>query len=346
MRGRAFGFVAILCATWVAARVGFVLIAEQQRRVGKDHVVAAKTRSDMFPKSGPAKHTPAGTKTQIYSSANVILLLRPRRARLQSVPMHPHPFYLKRTPTDTETQKDDYPADLAPFEASASVELPKNIKAPRPIQFYAYSFWRRGNSAPGVFGNGQYGGSQSALLMTIPMLRFQDKSSGPRLAFTARVSVSHNIPREGEVATGLQWRPSATFPAQVTLERRFRPDRADAFAAFVSGGHDAAALPLGFALDGYGQAGILTGKSGGVFANAQLHALKPVTSRTHIKLAAGAGAWVGGQSEIMRLDIGPSVRADLHAEPAILRIDASWRYRIAGNAEPGNGPAVTLSTSF
>ncbi|MCF8497577.1 MAG: hypothetical protein K9G32_03930 [Sphingomonadaceae bacterium] len=48
----------------------------------------------------------------------------------------------------------------------------------------------------------------------------------------------------------------------------------------------------------------------------------------------------------MRLDVGPSARAWVPAGPARLRIDASWRFRVAGDAQPGNGPAVTLSTSF
>ena len=49
---------------------------------------------------------------------------------------------------------------------------------------------------------------------------------------------------------------------------------------------------------------------------------------------------------MMRLDVGPSARAWVPAGPARFRIDASWRFRVAGDAPPGNGPAVTLSTSF
>jgi hypothetical protein len=103
---------------------------------------------------------------------------------------------------------------------------------------------------------------------------------------------------------------------------------------------------LGFALDGYGQAGFVTGKSGGGFADAQLHALKNIAGHGHATLAAGAGAWAGGQSDIVRVDIGPSVRANLKAGATSLRLDTSWRFRIVGNARPGDGPAVTLSTSF
>jgi hypothetical protein len=188
----------------------------------------------------------------------------------------------------------------------------------RLIKLYAYSFWRQGDAAQGVLGNGQYGGSQSALLMTIPLLEFPNDVSISRFSLIGQASVAHDDVRAREWSAGLRWHPSAAFPAQLSLERRFRPDRPDAFAAYVSGGHDGTSLPLGFALDGYGPA----------------------------KLAAGAGAWAGGQSDIMRVDIGPSVRANLQAGATSLRLDASWRFRIVGNARPGDGPAVTLSTSF
>lgn len=90
----------------------------------------------------------------------------------------------------------------------------------------------------------------------------------------------------------------------------------------------------------------MTGKSGGGFADAQLHILKNIASDRQSKLVVGAGTWVGGQSGIMRVDIGPSGRANLKVGATSLRLDASWRFRIVGNARPGDGPAVTLSTSF
>ncbi|WP_397590790.1 hypothetical protein [Sphingorhabdus sp.] len=71
-----------------------------------------------------------------------------------------------------------------------------------------------------------------------------------------------------------------------------------------------------------------------------------MASQGGAQLSAGGGIWGGGQSDIMRLDVAPSARAWVPAGPARLRIDASWRFRVAGDAQPGNGPAVTLSTSF
>jgi hypothetical protein len=263
------------------------------------------------------------------------------------IPKIIEPLYIDSKPQIYKIGGDWVPNDTTPYPiSSALVEPPKKLGSTRPIELYAYSFWRQGDVAQGVLGNGQYGGSQSALLMTIPLLRHKGARNVSHLSLVGRASVSHDDTRDREWAAGLFWRPSTTFPAQLSLERRFRPNRPDAIAAFVSGGHDGTPLPLGFVLDGYGQAGFVTGKSGGAFADAQLHALKNMARNEGISLTAGVGAWAGGQSNIMRVDMGPSVRASLQAGAASLRLDASWRFRVAGKAMPADGPTVTLSTSF
>ncbi len=48
----------------------------------------------------------------------------------------------------------------------------------------------------------------------------------------------------------------------------------------------------------------------------------------------------------MRLDVGLAIRAHFPLVGTEMLVDASWRFRIAFTARPGNGPAVTLSTSF
>lgn len=349
MRGQAFGFVAILCATWVAARIGFILIADRDKQVAPVHKASAGAiaQPDTYIKQGrPLSHAAADSR----SAAN----------RTKGRAFAPVPTPLESMAVSS-TRKihaiwgnagDWSPDGKAPSDMSSGAispllaDPPKEGRSMRPIQIYAYSFWRQGNTAQGALGNGQYGASQSALLMTIPLLRYRRERSVSRFALIGRASISHDTLREREWAAGLLWRPSAAFPAQLSLERRFRPDRPDAVAAFVSGGHDGTSLPLRFALDGYGQAGFVTGKSGGGFADAQLHILRNIASDGQSKLAVGAGAWAGGQSDIMRVDIGPSGRASLKVGATSLRLDASWRFRIVGNARPGDGPAVTLSTSF
>ena len=349
MRGQALGFAAILCATWVAARVGFALIADGDKHnvlnqyfpadaiaQSVTHMKQARPPSHAAAKTRSAANRPKGCGSALFPTAVESMAISSNRK-----------IYAIR-----DKAGDWIPNDMAPNPISSQAippslpDRPKTRGSIRTIQIYAYSFWRQGDTARGVLGNGQYGGSQSALLMAIPLLEFSKEVGVSRFALIGRASVSPNDLREREWAAGLLWRPSAAFPAQLSLERRFRPDRPDAVAAFVSGGHDGTSLPLGFALDGYGQAGFVTGKVGGGFADAQLHVMKNMASHGHSKLATGAGAWAGGQRDTMRVDIGPSVRANLQAGATSLRLDASWRFRIMGNARPGDGPAVTLSTSF
>ncbi|MFN3620307.1 hypothetical protein [Sphingorhabdus sp.] len=346
MRGRAIGFVVLMCAGWTAARIIFTVLNYQHaitpaQNSRTEHIPPQRTHADLSEASSQeSPQTNAAVAEPFYPNPKHLPILHIAKAVGETPAAAPNIVMLQNALPDQRSHIDPLAVPL--FAPPPALAKPYGS---RPFNIYAYSFWRLGDVAQGVLGNGQYGGSQSALIATIPLSGFS-KERITRLAFTGRASVSHDRMPAREVAAGLQWRPAARFPVQLTIERRIRPNRADAFAAFVSGGHDGVALPLHFTLDGYGQAGVVTGNIGGGFVDGQLHALRHVGARGDMRLAAGAAAWGGGQSQIMRLDIGPSVRAILPVGSAKLRIDASWRFRVAGNAEPGDGPAVILSTSF
>jgi hypothetical protein len=249
----------------------------------------------------------------------------------------------------TDTQMRIAPAAFLPTgpDVATPIDAPRpNAQAPQAFEVYAYSFWRRGGSPVGTLGNGQYGGSQSAVIAAIPVLRFSGNLGPARLSLAGRASVAHSHLRERELAAGVRWRPVARIPVQVIAERRFREDRPDAFAALVAGGRSDITLPLGFRLDGYGQAGFVSGQGGGPFADMAAHAHRPIAQSQRASFAIGAGIWGGGQDNVMRMDVGPNMRVNVSAGSALFQLDASWRVRVAGHAQPGNGPAVTLSTSF
>jgi hypothetical protein len=63
-------------------------------------------------------------------------------------------------------------------------------------------------------------------------------------------------------------------------------------------------------------------------------------------LSIGVGGWTGGQRGSKRLDLGPTAVARLDAGPTTVLIQLDWRLRAAGNAEPKDGVALTLSTGF
>jgi hypothetical protein len=200
-------------------------------------------------------------------------------------PEGPAPFFFS---ADTPVRIS--PAALLPTgpDVATPIDAPRpNAQASQGFEVYAYSFWRRGNSPAGTLGNGQYGGSQSAVIAAIPVLRFSGNPGLSRLSLTGRASVAHSHLRERELAAGVRWRPVARIPVQVIAERRFRENRPDAFAALVAGGQSGVKLPLGFRLDGYGQAGFVSGQGGGPFADMAAHAHRPIAQSQRASFEIG-----------------------------------------------------------
>ncbi len=211
---------------------------------------------------------------------------------------------------------------------------------------YAYSFWRDGNGRSGLAAGGQYGGSQSGLITTFSLQRAGDVEKPQMLALLVRAAVAHDNIDEREVALGVRWRPLEKLPVSITVERRFRHDREDAFAIYAAGGANDVKLPLKFRVDSFAQAGVVGGKQAGAFFDAFVRADRNILRTQGVELHAGAGAWAGGQQNTARLDIGPSLRTDVQVRDTRVRLNLDWRFRVAGDAQPGNGPALTLSTGF
>jgi hypothetical protein len=99
--------------------------------------------------------------------------------------------------------------------------------------------------------------------------------------------------------------------------------------------------------DAYGEASLLG--NGDMVAAGQARALAPLTDN-RLALSAGVGSWGSVQKTnagtIGRLDLGPSAVMRLSEGRFGLELQADYRQRIAGTAEPGSGPTVTLSTNF
>jgi hypothetical protein len=350
MRGKAFGFLVLLCVTWTTARIIFNISDKQadgRRQDTASLIPKKRPLAKKFPKFADYRRLGNGY-VRAFQGAPAPYRVIDFHANigLQSVASDRNAGGSQQSVDERLLHLEHVPA-LGPERPSAPPPLylptpPKHA----PFNVYAYSFWRHGAVQAGQLGNGQYGGSQSAALIEIPVLRYRDAQDTSQLAVIGRLSTSHSKIRESEWAAGVQWQPIRSIPARMSIERRFRRDAPDTIAAYLAGGHAGSKLPLAFTLDGYGQAGFVSGKDAGAFVDVQLATHRPLVSQAGTQLSAGGGIWAGGQGDIIRLDVGPSVRALLSAGPARLRIDASWRFRIAGDAQPGNGPAVTLSTSF
>ncbi len=155
---------------------------------------------------------------------------------------------------------------------------------------------------------------------------------------------------ETEGAVGVRVRPMAGLPVSLHAEARLtqRPGRPVELrpAAFVAGGFEGLSLPQGLTARGYGQAGYAGGEFSTPFADGALVVEREVARFDLGEVSLGAGAWGGAQRGATRLDLGPRLAVKIEVGGAPARIEADYRWRVAGQAQPGNGGVLTLSTGF
>lgn len=211
---------------------------------------------------------------------------------------------------------------------------------PSRLSLYAYSYWRWPSAKSTLAAAGQYGGSQSGLIADY---RIWDVAG---LDLQLRAAIAPQLRREREIALGLRWQPVKATPLMLIVERRFRNQAPDRFAFTLAANPSPAKLPAGFRLESYGQAGWVNGPDSSWFFDASAQITKPVLHIKSASVALGVGTWTGGQRGAQRIDAGPRVDFSLASDKLSLRLSADWRFRVAGDASPGNGPALTLSSSF
>ena len=227
-------------------------------------------------------------------------------------------------------------SDVVTAPISVPVELKRN-KVDR-LQLTAWAMLRSPSNR--VFGTqslasgGSLGASQAGSRLTYNFTR--------QIAAQFR-STTEVGRRGGEVAGGLRVQPLAGIPLWIDAERRQRIGRfgggRSAFALFVEGGVYNRPMPLNFLLDGYIQAGMVGARSRDKFVDGGFALTRPV----YKQFSAGFGVWGGAQPGVYRVDAGP--RVTMRVRPNI-KVHFDWRQRLAGNALPGSGPAVTLAGDF
>lgn len=240
-----------------------------------------------------------------------------------------------------------------PPEASPATSEP----APSPLKDdprWSSDRWllmRRGSGAAAQApGAASYGASQAGAVVRYRLGKGDHNAAYGYL----RTSLAINAPgNDKEIALGLGARPIARIPLRVLVEARLQdtsrsPMRVRPVATVVTE-LPWQKLPFGFRAEAYGQAGYAGGRDSTAFFDAQGLVDHPLPNwlGTQRDLRAGAGFWAGGQKGAVRLDVGPRVSfaADL-GEEVPSRIALDWRFRVAGNARPGSGPAITIASSF
>lgn len=192
--------------------------------------------------------------------------------------------------------------------------------------------------------NGQYGGSQTGAILSyhLPDMPFPD------ISLYGRLSAALDPWSEQEFAFGTRIRPVRSLPVALHLEQRLDAGSGgnSGTAIFVTGGTGPDQIVERFALETYAQAGYVLGRNETYFFDGSATVQRPIAEFDEKKLSVGAGLWAGGQRDITRLDIGPRASFDLPVGSVMTRIAVDGRVRIAGSARPGNGAALTVSTSF
>lgn len=191
-----------------------------------------------------------------------------------------------------------------------------------------------GTIGPGsLAGSGNLGGGQAGARLSYLISR----------QIAASFRTSSNIGRRGfEVAAGVRVQPLQSMPVWITAERRQRVGQfggRNAFAAFAETGIYQQQLPWELSLDAYLQGGLVGLKSRDLFVDGALAITKPVFRN----LSAGLGVWGGAQPGLYRVDAGPRISMRVRKN---VRVHFDYRQRLAGNALPGSGPAITLAADF
>jgi hypothetical protein len=181
---------------------------------------------------------------------------------------------------------------------------------------------------------GQLGGSQAGGRLIYNFTR--------QIAASARYS-SDIGRRGGEFAAGVRVQPVGGIPVWITAERRQRlgslgGGRND-FAVFAEGGVYQRPMPWRFSLDAYLQGGIVGVRTRDYFVDGALALTRPI----YKNFSAGFGLWGGAQPGIYRVDAGPRLTMGVRKN---LKVHLDWRQKLAGNVQPGSGPALTLAADF
>jgi hypothetical protein len=250
----------------------------------------------------------------------------------------PRPSAFERLPVSEAIAT--VPADpILPMPLPAPVQLTFNRSPSR----WSASTWLTVRPGSGISAapGGQIGGSQGGVRIAYTL------DARGRVALFGRV-VTPLSGRGREASVGAEWQPRRA-PVRIVAEQRFeidgggpgwRPGRGLGL-GLVAGGE--LAVPAGFRLETYGQAGAIRRDRIEPYADGAARATRRLPGTP---ISIGAGAWGAAQRGAARLDIGPSATVAVPVGGQRIRLWLDWRQRVAGDARPGSGVALTLGSDF
>lgn len=338
-QGRPIRFLALVALGWVGVRVA-LLWSETGSLPEAIKALAPQARARQAGVAAPAQPRPVPVPAAVMPIGTTALPPVARAATL-AVPREPDPARVQMALLALVQYG-------APATAAAPMrEAPLLPVAAQPDRLpilpsrWSASGWlvaRAGTGLGAAPGASQLGGSQAGLRLAYALV------PGQRLAGFARV-VAPLRGSGAEASLGLDWQPTRA-PVRLVVEQRFGLDGAPGGpGAGLVGGYDGAIAP-GFRLESYGQAGVIRRRRTEPYADGAVRATRTLVAEDRIRLALGGGAWGAAQRDAARLDIGPSATLALPLGDQNVRLALDWRQRIAGDARPGSGLALTIGSDF
>ncbi|MFD1033647.1 hypothetical protein ACFQ15_03185 [Sphingomonas hankookensis] len=335
-RGRPLRFLALVTVSWIGMRVALLW---------PDGVPQGDWVEVVLPGAQPVPIV--ASRAQLPAPQRVVAVAVPRAALSVASSM-------SRTPARAVLAQTSAPAlpvaesrvqlallALAGFSSAETLSRPvvPPPALPRPITSrLTVSLWALARPGSATGGPVQLGGGQAGVRLRVPV-----NDSG-RAAVAARVATP--LAGQGrEAAVGVEWRPVAA-PVAVVVERRMALDRGrDGTGLGLIAGIDRV-LPGSLGIEAYGQAGAVARDGIEPYADGAARVLHPMTTIGGSAVKLGVGSWGGAQRGAMRMDIGPSLVAAIPVGRSALRLSVDWRQRVAGDAAPGSGPALTIGSDF
>jgi hypothetical protein len=336
-------FLALTVGGWVAVRTAMIAPGWWEAPVPAEraHVASAPAAQ------APAIAAVAGPQMpgSVIPQQQPLSPVGTRVASATFVPRRMAAMASHSAPTPLLTHAEAIPAAAAaatarPMRESAGSPVPPPPGLPialptTPQRRWSASAWALIRDAGGgstLAPGGTLGGSQAGARILYRV--------GSRLALSGRAYLPLRRPSGAEAAAGLDW--NLAGPVHLLAERRQRlgAEGRSAFALTLYGG-GSRELGGGLRADLYAQTGVVGRRGRDLFVDAGVRITAPVGP-----VEVGGGLWGAAQPGAERLDAGPSISYRLPTRAANIRLQADWRFRVAGDAAPGSGPALTLAADF
>ena len=321
-------FLAVVLGGWICVRAAILLPDWAPAREGNAAAASAvpgspAARSGVLPAAPPARMAPA---------SGISLHLRTDLAKVRPLAVATRPGAVP-LPPPIGARSARQPPPPAPLVFAA----PPLLRS-RSDTRWSGSAWllvRRETAGTALAPGGTLGGSQAGARI---LYRLNGDPARP-LALSLRVYTPLRRTAGAEAALGLDWRPAAAIPLRLLAERRQAIGEAghSAFALTLYGGMERRFGPV--RAGAYAQAGLVGLRRRDPFVDGSLTLRVPAGP-----VEIGGGMWAAAQPGAARVDAGPHVSLPLRGTG--FRLSGDWRFRIAGDARPGSGPALTLAADF